>query len=248
MSEDEEKLVRLSKLMSELGICSRREADDLIEKGLVFVNGERVEELGVKFPRGVDIKVTSVGKKILNKKKTVILYKPVGYVSHSDDEGKYKNAIDIVNAKTLVPNSPGVDDYRELKAGLAPAGRLDIDSKGLLVLTQDGKIAKRLIGEDSPIEKEYLVKVKGEIIEDGLQLLRHGLSLDGERLKPAKVDWLGKNQLRFVLTEGKNRQLRRMCELVGLQVTSLKRIRIGRIGIGSLREGQWRLLGPDEEF
>ncbi len=244
----EEPLIRLSKLMSEEGLCSRREADEIIEKGFVFVNGERVEELGTKFPRGVDIKISSVGKKILSKKKTVLLYKPVGYVSHNDDEGEYKSALDIINAKTLVPNSPGVSDYRELKNGLAPAGRLDIDSKGLLVLTQDGKIAKQLIGEDSEIEKEYLVRVKGQIKENGLTLLKHGLSLDGVPLKPAKVDWINRDQLKFVLVEGKKRQIRRMCELVGLEVTSLKRVRIGRVALGSLREGQWRLLGPDEQF
>ncbi|MCB9026295.1 MAG: rRNA pseudouridine synthase [Bdellovibrionaceae bacterium] len=249
MSENQdEKYVRLSKLMSEEGICSRREADDLIEKGYVFVNGERVETLGVKFPHGVDIKVSQLGKKLLSKKKTVILYKPVGYVSHGDDEGNYPCAIDLINNNNLVPNTQGVKDFKELREGLAPAGRLDIDSKGMLVLTQDGKIAKQIIGETSRMDKEYLVRVTGRIIDNGLDLLRHGLELDGEPLKPAKVDWINKDQLKFVLIEGKKRQIRRMCELVGLEVTGLKRVRIGRVTIGSLREGQWRLLGPDERF
>ena len=132
--------------------------------------------------------------------------------------------------------------------GLAPAGRLDIDSQGLLVLTQDGRIAKQLIGENSPIEKEYLVRVKGRLSPAGLALLNHGLSLDGEALLPAQVAWQNRDQLRFVLRQGKKRQIRRMCELVGLEVTGLKRVRIGKVKLGDLPEGQWRYLGSNEIF
>jgi 23S rRNA pseudouridine2604 synthase len=136
---------------------------------------------------------------------------------------------------------------------LAPAGRLDIDSVGLLVLTQDGRIAKQLIGEDGQIEKEYLVRVEplvaGQPLSpESLALLNHGLSLDDEPLKPARVEWVNEDQLRFVLTEGKKRQVRRMCELVGLKVTGLKRVRIGRVMLGDLPAGQWRYLRPDESF
>ena len=164
---------------------------------------------------------------------------------------------------------------------LAPAGRLDIDSTGLLVLTQDGRIAKELIGEDSLIEKEYLVRVayvgladdgslaKGPALsvlanEDGtvpegpramgllgereLKRLNHGLSLDGVKLKPAKVSWANEDQLRFVLREGRKRQVRRMCELVGLKVLALKRVRIGSVVLGKLPPGQWRYLAPTERF
>jgi 23S rRNA pseudouridine2604 synthase len=141
--------------------------------------------------------------------------------------------------------------------GLAPAGRLDIDSTGLLVLTQDGRIARQLIGEDSGVEKEYLVRVSYGAALTGVQsafpaaqlaLLRHGLSLDGKPLKRAQVDWQNPEQLRFVLTEGRKRQIRRMCELVGLKVTGLKRIRIGRVALGQLPLGQWRYLGEHEVF
>jgi 23S rRNA pseudouridine2604 synthase len=132
--------------------------------------------------------------------------------------------------------------------GLAPAGRLDIDSQGLLVLTQDGRIAKQLIGEDSKVDKEYLVRVQGKLEDSGLALLNQGLKLDGEYLKPAKVTWQNEDQLRFVLREGKKRQIRRMCELVGLKVSGLKRIRIGKIKLGDLPVGQWRYLGPEEQF
>jgi 23S rRNA pseudouridine2604 synthase len=132
--------------------------------------------------------------------------------------------------------------------GLAPAGRLDIDSTGLLVLTQDGRIARQLIGEESPIEKEYLVRVDGTLDAAQMALLNHGLSLDGQALKPARVSWANEDQLRFVLREGRKRQIRRMCDLVGLKVTGLRRVRIGRIPLGSLPVGQWRLLGPFERF
>ena len=136
--------------------------------------------------------------------------------------------------------------------GLAPAGRLDIDSTGLLVLTQDGRIAKQLIGEDSEVDKEYLVRVKytrpGKLPTAEMNRLQHGLSLDGKPLKPAKVWWQNDDQLRFVLREGKKRQIRRMCELVGLQVLGLKRVRIGQVMLGELPQGKWRFLGPSEKF
>ena len=143
--------------------------------------------------------------------------------------------------------------------GLAVAGRLDIDSTGLLVLTQDGRVARQLIGADSTIEKEYLVRVTwpeapapGPLSEmvpaDRLQLLRHGLALDGVQLKPAKVSWQNEDQLRFALREGRKRQIRRMCEAVGLKVVGLKRVRIGSVVLGALPAGQWRYLRADESF
>ncbi len=116
------------------------------------------------------------------------------------------------------------------------------------MLTQDGRVARQLIGEDSQIEKEYLVRVEGKLSEDGLRKLNHGLELDGVKLKPAKVSWQNEDQLRFVLREGRKRQIRRMCELVGLHVTGLKRVRIGSVVLGKLPLGQWRYLRPGEQF
>jgi 23S rRNA pseudouridine2604 synthase len=118
----------------------------------------------------------------------------------------------------------------------------------MLVLTQDGRIARQLIGDQSDIEKEYLVRVEGTLDASSLALLNHGLSLDGRALKPARVSWQNEDQLRFVLREGRQRQIRRMCDLVGLKVTGLRRIRMGRIPLGNLPVGQWRLLGPFERF
>ena len=246
MSEDGK--VRISKLMSEQGLCSRREADAYIERGWVFVDGERVTELGSRAYPTQKITLSKEAKANQLAQATILLNKPVGYVSGQAEQG-YKPAATLVTAASrhAGDKSPLRFNPAHLK-GLAPAGRLDIDSTGLLVLTQDGRIAKLLIGDDSRIEKEYRVRVAGTLDEKGLKLLNHGLSLDGQALKPAKVSWQNEDQLRFVLREGKKRQIRRMCELVGLKVTGLKRIRIGSVKLGDLPPGKWRYLREDERF
>jgi 23S rRNA pseudouridine2604 synthase len=240
--------IRLSKLMSEQGLCSRREADSYIEKGWVLLDGEPVTQLGTKaFPHQ---KIT-LNKSAQNQQQTqvtILLNKPISYVSGQAEDG-YQPAIVLIKPENRWANDTAPQRFvREHLSGLAPAGRLDIDSQGLLVLTQDGRVAKQLIGEDSPIDKEYLVRVTGKLVGNGLNMLNHGLSLDGKKLKPAKVTWQNEDQLRFVLQEGKKRQIRRMCELVGLKVTGLKRVRIGKVKLGDLPVGQWRYLREDERF
>ncbi len=240
--------VRLSKLMSEQGICSRREADSYIEQGLVFVDGERVSELGTKILPSQKITLAKGAQVQQQARVTILMHKPMAYVSGQAEDG-YQPAVALINASSRFSGdkSPLRFTPAHLK-GLAPAGRLDIDSTGLLVLTQDGRIAKLLIGDDSKIEKEYLVRVQGNLSEQGLKLLNHGLSLDGQALRPAKVSWQNEDQLRFVLREGKKRQIRRMCEMVGLRVAGLKRVRIGQIKLSDLPVGQWRYLGEHERF
>lgn len=240
--------VRISKLMSEQGICSRREADTYIERGWVFVDGERVTELGSRAYPHQKITLNKAALTRQRSRVTLLLNKPVGYVS-GQAEHPYQPAITLISADSRYrqDRSPLRFSTAHLK-GLAPAGRLDIDSTGLLVLTQDGRIAKQLIGEDSNIDKEYLVRVEGKLSEPNLALLNFGLSLDGQALKPAQVSWQNQDQLRFVLREGKKRQIRRMCELVGLKVTGLKRVRIGKLLLGPLPVGKWRYLGDDEGF
>lgn len=234
--------------MSEQGLCSRREADDYIAKGWVQVDGETVSELGTKILPTQKITLEKAAQAKQQGRVTILLNKPVGYVSGQAEEG-HKPAILLIEAGTRLEQDKSPQKFfRSQMLGLAPAGRLDIDSTGLLVLTQDGRIAKQLIGEDSPIEKEYLVRVQGKLVGNGLNLLNHGLSLDGKKLKPAKVSWLNDDQLRFILNEGKKRQIRRMCEMVGLKVTALKRVRIGKVKLGDLPVGQWRYLGEDEKF
>lgn len=255
-------LVRLSKRMSELGLCSRREADEWIPRGWVLVDGKPVTELGTRIRPDATIEIHQAARSEQGERVTVLLHKPVGYVSGQAEEG-YQPAAALFTAENQWENDPTRKRFAPWQhKGLAPAGRLDIDSTGLLVLTQDGRIARHLIGEDSNVEKEYLVRVVWEDAPDGpvernvsavfpaerLDKLRHGLSLDGEPLKPAKVSWQNEEQLRFVLREGKKRQIRRMCEQVGLKVVGLKRVRMGRIVLGDLPVGQWRFLGPFEKF
>lgn len=288
--------LRLNKRMAELGLASRREADDWISKGWVKVNGQ-VAEMGMQVSPDVKIEIDKQAKGAQAKQVTVLINKPLGLVSGQAEDG-HQPAITLVQ-----PQNRWVDDNArfffhpsQLKS-LVPAGRLDIDSTGLLVLTQDGRVARQLIGEDATMEKEYLVRVIYTGVENTaaansaaatyaarpvaraplptgatqqlsriddddpistdvqsvfpaakLALLRHGLSLDGQKLKPALVEWQNPEQLRFVLTEGKKRQIRRMCEQVGLKVVGLKRVRIGRVMLGNLPVGQWRYLAPHEQF
>lgn len=252
--------VRLNKRMAELGLCSRREADAWIEQGWVRVNGQ-VAEMGMQVGSTDRITVEREAQAQQEQQVTVLLHKPMGYVSGQAEDG-HEPAMVLFQARnqwsgdtTRIRFSPA-----QFK-GLAPAGRLDIDSVGLLVMTQDGRVARQLIGEDADMEKEYLVRVtctgpQGDIAVNvqahfpaaQMQRLRHGLSLDGKPLKPAQVEWQNPEQLRFVLKEGKKRQIRRMCEQVGLKVVGLKRIRMGRISLGALPVGQWRYLGPKESF
>ena len=277
--------LRLNKRMAELGLASRREADDWISKGWVKVDG-RVAEMGMQVAPDVKIEIDKLAKGQQANLVTVLINKPLGLVSGQAEDG-HEPAITLVQPQ----NRWAEDNARFFFHGsqlrsLVPAGRLDIDSTGLLVLTQDGRVARQLIGEDAVMEKEYLVRVVytgvlntaaatsaaatygGKIqqlsrIDDDdpvstdvqsvfpvekLQLLRHGLSLDGQPLKHAKVEWQNPEQLRFVLHEGKKRQIRRMCEQVGLKVVGLKRVRIGNVMLGNLPVGQWRYLAPHERF
>jgi 23S rRNA pseudouridine2604 synthase len=239
-----EELVRLSKLMAERGLCSRREADVWIERGLVRVNGAVISQPGTKVQRDVSIALDAQAQRQQQQLVTIILNKPMGYVSAQPEPG-YQPAITLITPPHQFGTSPRRLKSEHLKH-LAVAGRLDIDSQGLLLFTQDGRIAKKIIGENGSVEKEYIVRVGGELPEKNLQLLRHGLELDGRTLRPAQVEWINPQQLRFVLREGRKRQIRRMCELVGLKVLGLKRVRIGKIRLGNLPEGRWRFLEADE--
>ena len=243
-----EETLRLSKLMSMRGLCSRREADVYIAHGWVRVDGVLVTELGTKVSSNSRIDLMPQAQREQNNRITILLNKPIGYVSAQAEDGYQPASVLITAANHYVLDESGIVFSNEHARGLAPAGRLDIDSIGLLVLTQDGRIAKQLIGENSSVDKEYLVRVQGQLSAKDLNLLNHGLSLDGEALRPAQVSWQNQDQLRFILREGKKRQIRRMCELVGLKVIGLKRIRIGNVLLGDLPVGQWRYLAPSEQF
>ncbi len=242
--------------MAELGLCSRREADDWIARGWVRVNGQ-VAVMGLQVGPDARIEVDPNARGQQARQVTILLNKPIGYVSGQAEDGHQPAVVLVQERSHWKGDAARLRFAPQQLRGLAPAGRLDIDSTGLLVLTQDGRVARQLIGEDSAMEKEYLVRVSYGTTLAGVQAafppaqlarLRHGLSLDGQVLKPARVDWQNSEQLRFVLTEGKKRQIRRMCELVGLKVVGLKRVRIGRVLLGQLPLGQWRYLGPGEVF
>jgi 23S rRNA pseudouridine2604 synthase len=243
--------LRVSKLITERGLASRREADAWIEAGWVRVDG-RVAVLGQRALPGARIEIDPRARTEQAGRVTVLLHKPVGYVSGQAEDG-HAPAAALVRPENRWAGDRAPQRFHpgQLR-GLAPAGRLDIDSTGLLVLTQDGRIARLLIGDDGRVEKEYLVRVQhlrpGPLPDAQLQLLRHGLSLDGRALKPARVSCANEDQLRFVLREGRKRQIRRMCEAVGLQVLGLKRVRIGSVALGALPAGQWRYLGAHERF
>lgn len=241
-------LIRLSKIMADRGLCSRREADDWIVNSWVKVDGEIIDVLGTRVAPDCEITISGYAKEYQDENVTILLNKPVGYVS-GQAEDDYEPAIVLVHPDNQWEEDPEDKTFqRGYLKGLAPAGRLDIDSTGLLILTQDGRVARHLIGQDSKVEKEYLVRVEGGLSDEGLTKLNFGLSLDGVKLKPAKVSWQNEDQLRFVLREGRKRQIRRMCELVGLHVVGLKRVRIGSVNLGKLPAGEWRYLSADEHF
>ena len=246
LSQDMEK-VRISKLMAERGMCSRREADGFIERGWVKVDGV-VATLGERALPHQAITLEKSAAAQQTSLVTILIHKPMGIVSSQAEDG-YTPAVALITPQTraLADRAP-ISFSRDHLRGLAVAGRLDIDSTGLLVMTQDGRVARQLIGEDSEIEKEYLVWVGGRLGANGLELLNEGLSLDGKKLKRAVVRWQNDDQLQFILREGKKRQIRRMCELVGLKVVGLKRVRVGQVMLGNLPPGQWRYLRADEKF
>ena len=246
--------MRLSKILSDRGLASRREADDWIDAGWVLVDGKpAVLGLRVRGDERIDIDPAARQQQLT--RVTILLNKPIGYVSAQPEDG-HEPAVVLVKPENRWPEDRGLAWHPAHGRGLAPAGRLDIDSTGLLVFTQDGRVARHLIGEDSNVEKEYLVRVEpmnadkpGSMADNvSLKRLMFGLELDGVQLKPAKVSWANEDQLRFVLREGRKRQVRRMCELVGLKVIGLKRVRIGSVVLGKLPPGQWRYLRDDERF
>ena len=240
--------VRISKLMAERGLCSRREADVYIERGWVYVDGQQVTELGSRAQPSAKISLDKTAQTVQRRQVTILLNKPLGYVSGQPEPGCIPAVTLIRRENQYSPSFGGALFSLAHLKGLAPAGRLDVNSTGLLVLTQDGRVARQLVGETSDIEKEYLVRIEGTLDDMKLALLKHGLSLDGKPLKPAKVEPINADQLRFILNEGRKRQIRRMCELVGLRVVGLKRVRIGSVRLGRLPLGKWRYLSKDESF
>lgn len=233
--------------MAQRGLCSRREADAYIKDGKVKVDGEIISTLGTKISSDAKIELLSSARKEQEGKVTILLHKPLGYVSNLPEKG-YPDALELITKENQWKQKGDSSFHPKMLKKLSVAGRLDINSKGLLVLTQDGTVAKAIIAPEGSVDKEYLVGFKGELNPGKLKKLRFGLSLDGKKLKKAEVAEIEPGLLKFTLREGKKRQIRRMCELVELEVVKLKRVRVGKIRLGKLPEGRWRLLRPEENF
>ena len=222
-----------------MGICSRREADRYVEEGRITVNG-RPAELGQKITEADELLLD--GKKIGPEQKDapvlIAFNKPRGIVCTTSSKDRATNIIEFI-------------DY---PVRIFPIGRLDKESEGIILLTNQGELVNLINRQRYGHEKEYIVRVVNSdgssptLSQEQLKLLNFGLSLDGKPLLPAQVSWLNDDELRFILKEGKKRQIRRMCEAVGLKVLRLKRVRVGRVVLGNLPVGQWRYLKPDEYF
>lgn len=237
---DEPEPQRVNKWLAQSGVCSRREAEALIADGLVSIDGETVSDAGRKILPGQTLTLADRAARQLEGF-TAVLHKPVGYVSGQPEPG-HTPAVRLLTKANLI----GEGEAPASNASLPPLGRLDEDSRGLLLLSDDGVLAKAIIGPASDLDKEYVVRVTGQVDERKLARLRHGLALDGRQLKPAKVGVVEGNTLRFVLKEGRKRQIRRMCDLVGLRVVDLLRVRVGPLKLGDLPEGRWRVLSAAE--
>jgi 23S rRNA pseudouridine2604 synthase len=239
---DQDEPQRVNRWLAHNGVCSRREAEALIARGLVSIDGATVTDAGRKIETGQSLTLADAAGAGLGAALTVILHKPAGVVSAQPEAGQVP-AARLLTRAALVGDSPVIPD-RDTR--LAPVGRLDMDSRGLLILSEDGVVAKAVIGPAAELEKEYRVAVIGQITDRNLDLLRHGLELDGRQLKLAEVAVIAEQRLRIVLREGRNRQIRRMCDLVGLKVVDLFRVRVGPISLGDLPERRWRVLSPNE--
>lgn len=223
-------LMRLQKFLSASGVCSRRKGEEYIQAGRITVNGIVVAELGSKVDPEID-RVEFQGKPVALRQKEVYiaLHKPMGYITSCDQKGR-KIVLDLIDIKERV----------------YPVGRLDKDSTGLLLLTNDGSLHQDLSHPSHDHEKEYDVSVASPVSDRDLERLSAGLRILGRKTRPAAVKRCSEKRFQITLKEGRNRQIRRMVEKIGNQVTELKRIRIANIPLGTLKVGQWRYLTKNE--
>lgn len=227
--------IRLQKYLSMCAVASRRKAEELIAQGKVKVNG-KVAEIGDKVSPKHDT-VTVSGKKITARKENhyIMLHKPRGFITTMDDEMGRKCVAELV---------------RDVGARVYPVGRLDKDSEGLLLMTDDGEFANRMTHPSKHVPKTYRVTVRPDVTEDMLTAFATGIEIDGRMTSPADAHVIEKQENRvvmeIVLYEGRNRQIRKMCEALGLEVARLKRMSVGSIKLGMLQPGKWRELTQDE--
>jgi len=227
---------RLQKFLADCGIASRRKSEELIKNGYVTVNGQVTRDMGTKINPDKDI-VTYKGKRVkkTSSKVYIMLNKPAGYVTTTREQFNRKKVTDLIKG---------------INTRVYPIGRLDYNSSGLLLLTNDGDMTFKLTHPGHEVEKTYIVKIKGLPSQDKIEKLRNGIEIDGRLTSTAKVELLSTNKkysiLKFVIHEGRNRQIRKMCSAIGHEVIDLKRISIGKIKLGDLKEGHFRLLTKSE--
>jgi pseudouridine synthase len=223
---------RLQKILSQAGVASRRASERLMVEGRVTVNGQTVVELGSRADAARDdIRVDGRRIKIPDRHRYLLVNKPRGYVTTRSDPQKRPTVLDLI---------PGVTEY------VYPVGRLDYDSEGLLLLTNDGDLAARLTHPRHGVPRVYEATVLGAPDEHDRRRLEKGVTIDGQRTGPAEVETIAPGRLRITVREGRNRQVRKMCDAIGHPVTQLRRIAIGPIRDSRLRTGQWRELTADE--
>ncbi|MDI1365898.1 MAG: pseudouridine synthase [bacterium] len=239
---DEDEPQRVNKWLAQSGVCSRREAEALIADGLVSIDGAVVEDVGRKILPGQTLVLADRATDKLDSSLTIMIHKPVGIVSSQPEDGQVP-AVRLLKRENLWAHEAVIPDFSN---HLAPVGRLDMDSRGLLIMSEDGVVAKAVIGPQSELEKEYRVAIMGEITEEKLELMRFGLELDGRELRPAHVEVISDQRLRVILQEGRNRQIRRMCDLLEWKVVDLFRVRVGPLTLGDMPEGYWRPLTAQE--
>lgn len=230
-------MIRLQKILSQAGVASRRTAETLIVEGRVSVNGLTVRELGTKADPSDDIRVDGRRVKSAEPRRYILLYKPAGYVTTRSDPQRRRTVLDLLG---------GVREY------VYPVGRLDYDTEGLLLLTNDGDLAAALTHPRHGLARVYEARLAGMPDERALERLRDGIPLDGRRTLPADATLLNRSRsdrdgiLRLTLFEGRNRQVRRMCEAVGHPVQALRRTAFGPLQDRGLKPGAWRDLTPAE--
>ncbi|NHZ35105.1 rRNA pseudouridine synthase [Massilia rubra] len=239
--------IRLAKRVSEMMPCSRAEADKYIAGGWISVDGVVVEEAGARVADEQDVVIHADATLVELTPVTILFHKPAGYSAGADSDAEA--ALNLLTQENLQVAEHGKQRFLKRHLGnLTLTSPLETKASGLVVFTQDFRVARKLVDEGARVEQEFVVEVKGDIREGGLALLNHGLTFNGKEIPPMKVSWQNETRLRFALKNVKPGQLMHMCRLVGLSIVSIKRLRIGRVPMASLPSGQWRYLHDYERF
>jgi 23S rRNA pseudouridine2604 synthase len=239
--------IRLAKRVAEMIPCSRADAERYIAGGWISVDGAVVEEPATRVTDEQDVAIHPDATADEPAPVTILLHKPVGYNSGVGAQGQ--PALECLAEETLVPADHGGQRFlKRHLARLTLTNPLETSASGLVIYTQDFRVARKLVDEGARVEQEYVVEVSGQIRDGGLALLNHGLSFSGKPIAPMKVSWQNETRLRFALKGVRPGQIEHMCRAVGLTVVAMKRIRIGRVSMASLPVGQWRYLHEYERF